>query len=135
MPIISTKGNYAIGALFELAKNYPDNLLQIKQINALTNIPKNYLEQILYQLKNSGFVHSVRGANGGYKLSKSPKEILISDVLVALEGNFHKVSVSSENTILEQFWNGSSNEVLSIFNQPLNILIEKWQQEVNNYTI
>ncbi|NOR56939.1 MAG: Rrf2 family transcriptional regulator, partial [Sulfurimonas sp.] len=85
MAIISTKGAYGLTAIVILAKEEDNKLLQIKDIAAKGDIPQNYLEQILVLLKKSGLVESVRGANGGYKLSRDTNNITVYEVLNSLE--------------------------------------------------
>ena len=60
--------------------------ITIKTLCENLNISERYLEQIFSSLKKSGLVQSVRGAQGGYLLSKEPKDITVGDILVVLEG-------------------------------------------------
>jgi Rrf2 family transcriptional regulator, cysteine metabolism repressor len=137
MAIISTKGTYALNALLELAKQYPDNLLQIKQITKSTQIPKNYLEQILFLLKNGGFIESVRGANGGYRLTIAPKALLVSDVLCFLEGDFYKAKTLDNSDFVNNYLDSISAEILALFDTPLSTLLDKWNQtnQIGTYSI
>jgi len=59
----------------------------LRELAETEMISEQYLEQIFVELRRAGFVRSVRGAKGGYLLSRSPEEIGISDLLVALEGD------------------------------------------------
>ncbi len=82
---ISSRGEYALRALIYLGtKN--NEVITIEEISDKTLVPVNYLEQILLQLKRNGYVQSKRGVNGGYKLSRSPDEINIGEVIRNLEG-------------------------------------------------
>lgn len=82
---ISSRGEYALRALICLG-HAEENLQSISEISEKTLVPLNYLEQILLQLKRNGYVQSKRGANGGYKLSRSTSEIVIGEVIRNLEG-------------------------------------------------
>ncbi|MDR4886747.1 Rrf2 family transcriptional regulator [Fredinandcohnia sp. QZ13] len=82
---VSSRGEYALRALIYLGVE-SKNLINIEEISEKTLVPVNYLEQILLQLKRNGYVQSKRGVNGGYKLSRSPNEIIIGDVIRNLEG-------------------------------------------------
>lgn len=82
---ISSRGEYALRALIYLGKNGTD-LTPIGEISNHTLVPINYLEQLLLQLKRNGYVQSKRGVKGGYKLSRSPSEIYIGEVIRNLEG-------------------------------------------------
>ena len=83
---ISTKGRYGLKALINLAMNDKQENITIKTLCENLNISERYLEQIFSSLKKSGLVQSVRGAQGGYLLSKEPKDITVGDILVVLEG-------------------------------------------------
>jgi Rrf2 family protein len=58
----------------------------VRDIAERTGLPQPYLEQILLALKGAGLVRSKRGVGGGYVLSRQPKEILLSDILMAVDG-------------------------------------------------
>jgi Rrf2 family iron-sulfur cluster assembly transcriptional regulator len=83
---LTTKGRYAVLALTELALARENSLVKITEIAVRQNISSTYLEQILLLLKNSDLIIGVRGPNGGYKLSTSPENIMISDIVNIVEG-------------------------------------------------
>ncbi len=83
---LTTKGRYAVLALTEIALSERDRLVKISQISKAQNISSSYLEQILSNLKNKGFVESVRGPNGGYKLAIKAEKIKMAEVIEAIEG-------------------------------------------------
>jgi Rrf2 family protein len=84
---ISTKGDYGIRALIELAHRYGDRKpTQSGEIAARQSIPESYLEQLLTTLRRAGFVRSVRGPQGGHALARRPDEIAVSEVIESLEG-------------------------------------------------
>jgi|TARA_B100001175_G_C19380702_1_gene576428 Rrf2 family iron-sulfur cluster assembly transcriptional regulator len=83
---LTTKGRYAVLALTELALAKDNSLVKITEIAVRQNISSTYLEQLLLSLKNSGLVVGVRGPNGGYKLSTSSENIMISDIVNIVEG-------------------------------------------------
>ncbi|XGV95747.1 MAG: Rrf2 family transcriptional regulator [Leptolyngbya sp. BL-A-14] len=84
---ISSKNEYAILALIELAAHYASGEpLQIRQIAAQQQIPDRYLEQLLATLRRCGLVRSQRGAKGGYILAREPWKINLLEVLQCLEG-------------------------------------------------
>lgn len=73
--------------MYELALTYEDNTpIPIKSIATKTGFSDQYLEQIFALLKKSNYVVSVRGAQGGYLLSKSPSEITVGDIIRCLDG-------------------------------------------------
>jgi Rrf2 family protein len=83
---LSTKGQYGVRAMFEVAKGYPDAPTTIKEISERQGVSVSYLEQILNTLRKAGLIKSVRGPGGGYLLTQSPAMISVGAVLLALEG-------------------------------------------------
>jgi Rrf2 family protein len=80
--MLSKKSKYAIKALLALAKNYGDGIpLRISSISESEHIPRKFLEAILLELRNQGFVGSKMGASGGYYLAKHPEEIMLSTII------------------------------------------------------
>lgn len=79
--MLSKKTRYAIKALVIMGKNFGQEPMQISRIAAEGYIPKKFLEQILLDLRNAGLLYSKKGAGGGYKLVKDPKEIFLVQIL------------------------------------------------------
>jgi Rrf2 family transcriptional regulator, cysteine metabolism repressor len=103
---LSRKSEYACLALINLAENYDGNPVKILEISTRKNIPKKYLEQILLLLKGAGYVKSIKGANGGYKLAKPPGQITVAEIIRLIEGPLAPVDSASkyfyEHTPIEQ---------------------------------
>lgn len=83
---ISTKGRYGLEALLDLAIHSQNDYISIKSISERQNISDNYLEQLFGALKRSDIVESIRGAQGGYRLSRDAGQITVRQILNALEG-------------------------------------------------
>jgi Rrf2 family transcriptional regulator, cysteine metabolism repressor len=83
---ISAKGEYAIKAMVDLALHDGQDLQPIQDIAARQGIPQRYLEQVLLQLKRSGFLYARRGSAGGYRLSRPADQVTVGAVLRAVEG-------------------------------------------------
>jgi Rrf2 family protein len=83
---VSAKGEYAIKAMLDLALHEGEGLQPIQDIAARQGIPQRYLEQVLLQLKRSGFLFSRRGSAGGYRLSRPASQVTVGAVLRAVEG-------------------------------------------------
>lgn len=100
---LSSKSEYALLAMLELASHYNDGEpLQIRQIAAQQNIPDRYLEQLLATLRRCGLIRSQRGAKGGYILGREPWKIPLWDVIVCIEGlDAHKCDNPSAPKTLE----------------------------------
>lgn len=84
---VSAKGEYALLALFELARDYDSpGVLTIDEISHRQDIPHPFLVQILQDLKKAGLVESRRGAGGGYRLAFHPRDISIGRVVRLIDG-------------------------------------------------
>ncbi len=86
---VSAKVDYAMRALLEIARSAGDDSSQLikgDQLADAQDIPARFLEGILRQLRQAGIVASQRGAEGGYRLAKSPSDITVADVVRALDG-------------------------------------------------
>ena len=77
---ISTTGRYGLRLMTDLAVYHDQGLIPLKEIAARQEISEKYLEQIMMQLNRSGLVRSVRGAQGGYMLAKTPEDITVGAV-------------------------------------------------------
>lgn len=91
---ISKKSNYAIRALFELALRPSSEAANVRSLAKTQDIPVRFLEVILNELKQGGFVLSVRGKSGGYLLSKPAEDISIGQIIQFLEQNQNTESPS-----------------------------------------
>jgi Rrf2 family protein len=84
---VSTRGDYASRALLSLALHAgEEGPTSVRDIADRTALPQPYLEQILLALKGAGLVRSKRGVGGGYVLARDPREILLSEILMAVDG-------------------------------------------------
>lgn len=72
--------------MFELAKNYGSGTMSLKDIAKNQELSETYLEQLIAPLRKAGYVNSIRGAQGGYELSKKPEDIKVGDIIRLLEG-------------------------------------------------
>jgi Rrf2 family protein len=85
MLIPHKRGQYALRAIYELAKHMGEGPIKISDIASAQAIPRRFLEVILNQLKGSGIVKSKRGLYGGYTLAKPPDQISVGDVFRFLQ--------------------------------------------------
>ena len=84
---VSTRGDYASRALLSLALRPEDEgPRSVREIAERTGLPQPYLEQILLALKGAGIVISKRGVGGGYALARRPEDILLTDIIRAVDG-------------------------------------------------
>jgi len=94
---ISTKGRYGLTIMMELARNMGESPTSLKSIAEKHSLSEHYLEQLIAPLRNSGLVKSIRGAYGGYVLSKPAAEITSGDVIRVLEGPISLVDFTEED--------------------------------------
>lgn len=89
---ISTKGRYALRLMLDLALNNTGEPVRIKDIASRQEISDKYLEQIISVLNKAGYVRSLRGPQGGYKLARDPKEYTVGMILRLTEGSLAPVA-------------------------------------------
>jgi Rrf2 family protein len=83
---VSKRGLYALKALIHLAEAYERGLVRIHEIAEDEEIPEKFLEGILVMLKNARLVASERGRQGGYRLRRPPREIVVGEVVRIMDG-------------------------------------------------
>ena len=125
MVCIYSKGVYSLSAMLYLAQQ-GDNLVQIKEIADGSNIPQNYLEQLLVQLKKVGFVESIRGAKGCYKMAISPEKVTVLQILYAMESEgMNPEKYGLDSPALDIFWDDINRKVENLFAVPLQELVDR----------
>ena len=139
---LSSKGRYGLRAIVDLALHSQTEPVSIKSIAKRQDISERYLEQIIGKLKKAGIVESIRGAGGGYHLSKPASDISVVDILRCLEGDLAVVNCpevnetkcdSSHLCVTKYVWQkvnlGIQNTIDHIF---LSELVEQGQQLLDN---
>ena len=92
MMLISTKGRYALRVLIDMAEHSGNDYIKLKDIAERQEISEKYLESIVKQLVSNKISTGLRGKGGGYKLAKTPDEIVVGDVLRLMEGSLAPVA-------------------------------------------
>jgi len=82
---LNSKSRYAVMALADIASFNKQNPISLRDISLRQNISLVYLEQIFSKLKKSNIVKSIRGANGGYVLTRDPEQIKLSNIFSAVD--------------------------------------------------
>ena len=96
---ISTKGRYALRLMVDLGINSTnDEYVSLKDVSERQGISAKYLEQIVTPLSRAGLVRSIRGAQGGYRLSKKPDSYTAGEILRAIEGSFAPIACLETET-------------------------------------
>lgn len=83
---LSTRGKYGLYAMYFLAAHAGEGPLPLQSISAMGGVPKQYLEQLLGNLRRAGLVSTVRGAQGGYQIAAAPERVTLRDIIDAVEG-------------------------------------------------
>jgi len=83
---LSTRSRYGTRLILELALKYEDGPVYLKNISMSQDLSLKYLSQLIIPLKTAGIVKAVRGAYGGYYLTRKPGDIRLSEIVEALEG-------------------------------------------------
>ncbi|MGB9767472.1 MAG: RrF2 family transcriptional regulator [Dictyoglomus turgidum] len=83
---VSAKLEYGLRAMIFLGKNYPHEKLTLSQISQEENISREFLAQLMSELRRANLVESYKGITGGYTLTKPPHEITLKEIFEALEG-------------------------------------------------
>jgi len=83
---LSKRTEYGLRAIVQLAKLWPNNFVQSRDLSAQENLPNKFLESILLALRRGEFLESKVGSGGGYRLSRAPADISVGDLIRRLEG-------------------------------------------------
>ncbi|PKR79085.1 transcriptional regulator [Halalkalibacillus sediminis] len=129
---ISTKGRYGLTIMIALARHYGDTPLPLKTIAQNYELSEHYLEQLIAPLRNAGLVKSVRGAKGGYLLTKDPKMITAADIIRTLEGPIRPVEeMDDEEPAKRELWKRIRDAVKDVLET--TTLQDLTEYDDNNY--
>ncbi len=109
---ISAKADYAVRAVVELAADTGDKPVKAERIATSQQIPLNFLENILGELRHAGIVRSRRGAEGGFRLAKAADLVTVADVIRAVEGPLASVRGAPPE---EAAYTGASEALLRVW--------------------
>lgn len=93
--MLTSKGKYGLKALVHLAEHEGQGSALIAEIAASNDIPKKFLDAILLDLKNAGYLSSKKGRGGGYSLARPASRIMIGDVIRTLDGPLAPIPCAS----------------------------------------
>ena len=93
--MLTKKGKYGLKAIVHLAKLQRGQSALVADIAEANNIPKKFLDAILGELRNAGYLHSKKGKGGGYMLAKPAEDICIGDVIRVLDGPLAPIQCAS----------------------------------------
>ncbi|MDQ0503314.1 RrF2 family transcriptional regulator [Xanthobacter agilis] len=95
--MLTKKGKYGLKAAVHLARLSAGSSTQVADIAEANNIPKKFLDVILGELRNAGFLASKKGKLGGYRLARAPEDIVVGDMIRALDGPLAPFPCASRN--------------------------------------
>ncbi len=127
---ISTRGIYGLSALYYILLNSQTQAVQASEIAKAIDVPQNYLEQLLFVLRNKGYLISVRGPKGGYKLAEETENKSLQELLDILEGNWLK-QIETKSPALNLFWKETQGKIRSAYNLTLKDLL-KYEEAVSH---
>jgi Rrf2 family transcriptional regulator, cysteine metabolism repressor len=94
--MFSTKAEYGVRVMVELARRPGDDPIPLAEIAEHDGLPLAYLEHLVARLRKAGLVDSRRGSRGGYLLARPPEQITMAEVVAALEGSIAPIECISE---------------------------------------
>lgn len=142
---ISTKGRYALRMLLDMAIHNTGEPVRIKDIAARQEISDKYLEQIVSILNKAGYVRSIRGPQGGYKLAKAPEQCTVGMILRLTEGSLAPVACleddvneceRQDNCVTLILWKKLDDAINSVIDTiTLADLVQWYHDKIDNYVI
>ena len=142
---ISTKGRYALRIMLDLAMNDSNEPVRVKDIARRQEISVKYMEQIITILSKAGYLKSNRGPQGGYRLTKAPKEYTVGMILRLTEGSLAPVSCvedeqsdcpRSEYCVTLRLWKELDAAISDVVDKYTLEDLVQWQRDLgDNYVI
>ncbi|HBF35643.1 TPA: Rrf2 family transcriptional regulator [Candidatus Sumerlaeota bacterium] len=135
--LITQKCHYAMRAVFELALQYNQKSgpIKIADIAKAQSIPPRFLEVILSQLKQGGFVGSQRGSEGGYYLVRPPEKLMVGEVIRFIQGPVippetkKKETASKEERVFQELWRRVEDAISGVYDSvTFGSLVERWEK-------
>ncbi len=134
---ISTRGQYALLLMTDLAEQNPEKFVPLKLLAHRHNLSTKYAEQILMQLSKTGLVLGLRGNNGGYKLARKPEQYKAGEILRAMEGDLSPRGTLEGNTVSnvgnDTFWSDFDKAVNTFVDSITLDQIAEKNREFNGY--
>ncbi len=142
---ISTKGRYALRLMLDLALNNNGEPVRIKDIAARQEISDKYLEQIISTLNKAGYVKSIRGPQGGYRLAQDPAKYTVGMILRLTEGSLAPVAcldnevndcARQSSCVTLRLWKMLDDAISGVVDKVTLADLAEWQEQLtDNYVI
>jgi len=139
---LSTKGRYGVRLMLDLALHFGKGLVSLRDVAQRQEISEKYLWQLIAPLKHAGLINAARGANGGYALTRPPKQINLKDIVSVLEGpvclldcvNNPSACKRSALCIARDVWQETSRKILKILSTvTLENMVHKQKNKIKNW--
>lgn len=143
---VSSRADYGVRALYDLALHYGRGPVQSRDIAARQGVPEAYLHQVLGALNRAGLVQSTRGPLGGHVLAREPRDVSLWDILLVLDGpdrrahphHNHVAESHNRSDAVHRVWHELQNRSVEFLQSiSLATLVEREQPQENagTYTI
>ena len=141
---ISTKGRYALRFMLDVASHQDEGVVRVKDAAQRQEISLKYLEQVVSLLVKTGMVRSLKGPNGGYRLTREAKAYTVGDILEATEGCLAPVEClmdspnrcsRSQSCVTLRFWKVLYEGVDRILNKYTLQDLVNWQKETPDHYV
>lgn len=142
--IVSTKGRYALRVMIDLAEHQSEKYVPLKEVADRQEISEKYLENILKVLVQNDFLTGLRGKGGGYRLTRSPDQYTVAEILLLTEGNLAPVTCLAPGTAVcprmadcrtYEMWKGLNDLISNYFNGITLADLAKTGEAGNDYVI
>ena len=132
---LSTRSRYGTRLMLELALNYNKGPVLLKDISKSQEVSLKYLAQLIIPLKIAGLINSSRGAHGGYFLSRAPKDVKLSEIVVAVDGPLNLVECVDNPAICNRSDFCTIKDIWTEVSNKLSIILESYtlQHMINRY--
>jgi Rrf2 family protein len=122
---VSAKSDYALRALIEIATRGDGRPVSAEEIGRLQDIPHNFLQAILADLRRAGIVRSVRGQSGGWRMARPGADVTVADIIRAVDGPLvsvyglrpEEVTYNESATVLQLVWIAARANLREVFEQ------------------
>lgn len=140
---ISTKGRYALRLMLDLALHNGASPVRIKDIAARQDISDKYLEQIISSLNKAGYVKSIRGPQGGYKLTRDPACYTVGMILRLTEGSLAPVACLEDEInqcsrqggcVTLELWKELDEAIKGVVDNVTLARLVEWQREKTGHS-
>lgn len=100
---ISTRGRYGLRILIDIALyDLASKPRMVREIAESQGISEKYISHLIIDLRKAGFIKSIRGAGGGYRLAKAPQQIKLLDIIEVMEGDISLVSCNKKDKLCQR---------------------------------